>query len=63
MHDNFFYLDANKSKWWLYSKMAEIAAENVKRRQLHIVDAASGRPAPLYDLGTEIVCVWLRCPS
>ena len=52
LHDNYFCLDGNKSKWWLYSKMADIAAENVKRRQLHLCDLGAGRPAPLYDLGT-----------
>jgi hypothetical protein len=28
---------------WLYSKAEEIAKENVKRRQLYLVDTAMGR--------------------
>lgn len=69
MHDNFYLLDGTKSKWWLYDKAQEIAKENVKRRQLYLVDTGNGSPAPLYDLGVtpfEIAsCVrssGLHCP-
>ena len=38
-----FFLDGTKSKWWLYSKAAEISQENIKRRQLYLVDTALGK--------------------
>ena len=64
-----FFLDGTKSKWWLYSKAAEISQENVKRRQLYLVDTALGKPAPLYDLGVTPLAVaesvgpaGLHCP-
>ena len=43
--------------------------ENVKRRQLYLVDTALGKPAPLYDLGVTPLAVaesvgpaGLHCP-
>ena len=69
MHDNFYLLDGSKSKWWLYAKAAEISLENVKRRQLYLVDSAMGNPAPLYDLGvtpielaSRVGAAGLHCP-
>jgi adenylate kinase family enzyme len=52
LHDNYYVLDGTKSCWWLYAKAGNVVAENLKRRQMHIADTASGRAAPLYDLGT-----------